>query len=261
MRILPALLITLLPIIGTADRTAREVIETQTSLHTLSNETVVMNISLLDRKGHQEERVLRRLDKEDPNQLTSSLTIFEAPKDIKGTALLTRENEKKPNDQWLYFPSQRRLQRIAQSRRNAYFMGTDFTYEDMDPEKIDDFLYTHLEPMNVNEVDCYVIEAVPANKAAQKSSGYAKRKLWIRKDILFTIKIEFFDRKGKLLKTQTNHELEQLNSNTWRANRSFMDNAAKRHQTEITVISRDTRTILSDEIFTDRHIRTGRYMK
>lgn len=258
---LSILAIALFPIIGTAaEMTAKEVIETQTSRHSLSNETVIMNIALIDRKGHREERILRRLCKEDSNELIRSLTIFDAPKDIKGTSLLTHENDKKPNDQWLFFPSQRRLQRIAQSRRNAYFMGTDFTYEDMDPEHIDDFSYVHLESDVIEGLDHYVIEAVPANKTTLKSSGYAKRKLWIRKDIFFAVKIEFYDRKGQLLKTQTNTALEQLDQNVWRANKSFMDNYTKRHQTEISVTSRDTRTLLADEVFTDRHIRTGRYM-
>lgn len=240
---------------------ARDIIEQQSERHTLTNEISRMEVTLIDRKGRREERMLRRLDKKQNDGMMHSLTVFDLPKDVKGTALLTRENGNGPNDQWLYFPSQKRMQRIAQARRSGYFMGTDFTFEDMDPENTDDFTYRHLQSETVVGHACHVIEAVPADRSAQRTSGYGKRILWIRKDILFSVKIEFYDKKGKLLKTQTNSELEELANGAWRAKRSFMDNHAKCHQTDIKVVSRDVDTKLTDDLFTARHITTGRYMQ
>ncbi len=244
-----------------AEMPARGVIDEQSNRHKLAHETTVMTVTLIDRKGFREDRTLRRLDKDRGNDLRSSLTVFDAPPDIKGTALLTRENEGKPNDQWLYFPSQRRLQRIAQARRNGYFMGTDFTYEDMDPENIDDYDYRHIRSEEIDGLDCFVIEAVPSDARRRRRSGYGRRLLWIRKDIFYTIRIDFFDRNNKLIKTQVNSELENLQAGVWRAKKSFVDNIAKQHQTEVVVMSRNTETGLPDGIFTDRHILTGRYMK
>jgi hypothetical protein len=244
-----------------AEMTAREVIDEQARRHKLTHETTVMTVTLIDRKGFRDERTLRRLDKDRGNDLVSSLTIFDAPSDVKGTALLTRENEGKPNDQWLYFPSQRRLQRIAQARRNGYFMGTDFTYEDMDPESIDNYAYRHVRSETLDGMDCFVIEAVPANEKQRRSSGYGRRLLWIRKDIFFTVRIEYFDRRNKLIKTQVNSELENLQGDVWRAGKSFVDNLAKHHQTEVVATSRDMETELPESTFTDRNLLTGRYMK
>ena len=243
-----------------AGMTAREIVDEQSHRHRLFHETTVMDITLIDRKGHREERTLRWLRKNEGNDLTSSLAVFDAPADIKGTALLTRENAGKPNDQWLYFPSQRRLQRIAQSRRNGYFMGTDFTYEDMDPENIDDYAYTHVESETVDGLDCFVIDAVPVEEH-RRASGYGRKRLWIRKDILFSVRIEFYDRKDSLLKTQRNSALKSIVGEAWRADEVFVDNVAKRHQTRVAVVSRDTETELGDDVFSDRHILTGRYMK
>jgi hypothetical protein len=244
-----------------AGMTAREIIDVQAKRHKLENETTVMTLTLIDRKGFRETRTLRRLDKDRGNGLMSSLTVFDAPADIKGTALLTRENEGKANDQWLYFPSQRRLQRIAQARRNGYFMGTDFTYEDMDPERIDDYAYRHVRSEAIEGVDCHVTEAVPADEKRRRTSGYGRRLLWIRKDLFFTIRIEFFDRRDVLVKTQVNSELGKVRGDVWRVEKSFVDNLAKQHQTEVVVVSRDTETLLPDDTFTDRNIRTGRYME
>ncbi len=244
-----------------AGMSAREVMDVQALRHKVPHETTVMKIELIDRRAYQEERILRRLDLDRGNDLMSSLMVFDAPADVRGTALLTRENAGQPNDQWIYFPSRRRLQRIAQARRNGYFMGTDFTYEDMDPESIDDYAYAHVRSENIDSNDYFVIEAVPASEKIQRASGYGKRVLWIRKDILFTIRVEFYDRNGNLMKTQMNSEVENLQGNVWRARRSFMDNINKQHQTIVEVISRDVTTELPETAFTERHILTGRYMQ
>jgi hypothetical protein len=244
-----------------AEMSAREVIDEQSRRHKLPNETTVMKITLIDKKGHQDERILRRLDKDRGKDLTSSLTVFEEPSDIKGTALLTRENEGKPNDQWLYLPSLRRMQRIAQARRSGYFMGTDFTYEDMDPENIEDYAYIHVRSETVSSNDCFVIKVVPTDEKRRRSSGYGYRLLWVRKDIFFTVRIEFYDRKNKLIKTQVNAPLKNLRGNIWRTEQVFVDNIAKQHQTAVDMISRDTESGLAEGLFTDRHILTGRYMQ
>lgn len=242
------------------EMSATQVVEENQSRHTLKNETTVMSITLIDRRGNRETRTLRQLYKERNNGLDSSLSVFEKPADVRGTALLTRENEGKDNDQWLYLPSQRRLMRIAQARRNGYFMGTDFTYEDMDPEKIDNYSYRHLREEQSDGADCYVIEAVPVEKH-RRSSEYAKRILWIRKDIFFIVRVEFHDRRGHLVKTQANSKLQQVGDRAWRAQASLVDNLLKQHQTAVDILSRDIETHLPDSCFSERHILTGRYLE
>lgn len=247
--------------LAAAELPAREIIEQHIDRHTLPDETTVLAIKLIDRKGAENTQHLRRLRKTEAGGLIRSLVVYDAPADIKGTALLTRENEGQSNDQWLYFPSRRRLQRIAQGRRSGYFMGTDFTYEDMDPEKPDQFSYAHLPEERIGDHLCYVIEARPADKQAARASGYGKRELWIRKDILFCIQVKFYDRQERLIKTRTHSDLVNLHGEVWRANRSFVDNLDKNHQTEVRITERDVRTEIPDDIFRERHITTGRYMK
>lgn len=244
-----------------AEMSARELMDEQSRRHRIPQETTVMNIVLVDRKGFREERVLRRVEKLRTEGLTSSLTVFDAPADVKGTALLTHENGDGPNDQWLYFPSQRRLQRIAQMRRNGYFMGTDFTYEDMDPEKTADFTYRLLEPETIDGHDCHVVEAVPSQEAQRRASGYGRRVVWIRKDILFTVRVDYFDHRDHLVKTQSIAEIAHLRGDAWRAGRTVVDNVAKQHRTEVSILARDTETEVPDGTFTERHILTGRYMQ
>lgn len=255
-----ALLLLAVPVSALAERSARDIMDEQYDRHRVSNETTHVSLTLIDRKGYEEVRTLRRLRSEQPDGLSRALTVFDAPADVKGTALLTRENKEKDNDQWLYLPSQRRMLRIAQSRRSGYFMGTDFTYEDMDPDNIDDYAYRLLGSEELDGSVCYLIEAVSADEKKERSSGYGKRKLWIRQDIVFTIQIEYFDRKGRLLKRQKNTELTNIRGDIWRAQRSFMDNTAKNHQTIAQVVQRDIDAEIPDEMFSERSLRSGRYM-
>ena len=80
-------------------------------------------------------------------------------------------------------------------------MGTDLTFEDLDPEEIDHFDYTVIREDKLDGQDCWVIQAVPADQEAERSSGYSRRVLWIRKDIYFTLRIDFYGRRGSLIKT------------------------------------------------------------
>ena len=248
-----------LPVLG--DLTAREIIDTQTARHRLRYETTVMKVILTDDNGVSEERELRRMESNPGDQAVKSLAVFDAPGDIEGTATMTWQHADRANDQWIYFPSQRRLQRIAQGQRSGYFMGMDFTYEDMDPEDIDHYSYELQDEETIDGQPCYVIDAVPATEKIRRSSGYSRRRLYIRKDIIFTVRICYFDRRGKPVKTLNNRELVSVSEEVWRANRTVVDNTAKSHQTDVRVESRDARTELPDSVFSERHLRSGRYRR
>ena len=62
----------------------------------------------------------------------------------------------------------------------------------------------------VDGQDCFVIEALPANDKEAEESGYSKRKLWIRKDISYTVKREFYDKKNQLEKVETDRKLVEV---------------------------------------------------
>jgi hypothetical protein len=124
-----------------------------------------------------------------------NLIRFTDPPEVKGVGFLSiaREAGKNP-DQWLYLPSMKRERRIASQDRDASFVGTDFNYEDM--EEFDHVKYkVSLEGEEVQEGQpCYVIEAVPLETGLK--SVYEKKVLWLRKDILFITRVDFF-KKGE----------------------------------------------------------------
>jgi len=163
--------------------------------------------------------------------LKRSLIVFKEPRDVTGTALLTWELDGGRSKQWLYLPGRKKLQRMASNSLKSYFMGTDLTYEDLMPDAIDDYTYTLTGEETLDGNVCYVIEVAPGTEEKSKVSGYSKRVVLVRKDILFTVKIDFYNRRGKLLKTQTNHDLEELDGDAWTAKKALIVRHKKNHKT------------------------------
>lgn len=248
-----------------ADMTGRQIMETQEDRQHVDSEygEELMLIKDLS-SGSQEKRDARRYGKDGEDGLSRSLFAFLSPADIAGTAVLTWEQEAE-DDQWLYMPATKKMQRIASGSKKNYFMGTDFTYEDMEGEDIENFNYTVLktETLNVDDKEwpCWVIEAVPANKEKRRESGYSKRIMWIDQDNFVTLKVEFYGRRRRLVKTQTVYDIENLTGTVWRAKKTLMDNTSKESQTLTMVTVRKVNEPMDDEIFTERFILTGKHIQ
>ena len=72
-------------------------------------------------------------------------------------------------------------------------------------------------------IEIYVVERTPVDE----NSGYARQVVWIDKQEYRPQKVEYYDRKGTLLKTLTFHDYRQYLGKFWRAGRWEMVN----HQT------------------------------
>ena len=241
--------------------TGRQIIELQRERHAVKSDTADIVMLLVDRRGNKKQRLIQRYDKEVENGLKRALIVFKEPKDIAGTSLLTWELEGGKDKQWLYLPAQKKMQRIAGHSKKGSFMGTDFTYEDLQPDTIKNYNYNLLDSEKVDKADCYVIEITPATKEKQKESSYSRRVVWIRKDIVFTVKIEFYDRRDRLLKTQTNHDLINIEGTIWMAKKSLMSNHKKRHKTLMGVKDRKINIFIDDTVFTERFILSGKHIR
>jgi len=239
----------------------RQIIELQKERHSVKSDTAEIVMLLVDRKGNKKQRLIRRYGKEFENGLKRALIVFKEPKDIAGTALLTWELEGGKEKQWLYLPAQKKMQRIAGHSKKGVFMGTDFTYEDLQPDAIENYNYNLLDTEKVDKADCYVIEITPATKEKQKESAYSRRVAWVRKDIFFTVKIEFYDRRCRLLKSQTNHNLVNLEGTVWMAKKSLMSNHRKNHKTLMGVKERRINIFIDDTVFTERFIMSGKHIR
>lgn len=236
----------------------REIMEEVDRRNQTNDEQVTIRMNLTDKRGKERLRHLRIYSKRDEKGNLKSLVRFTDPKDVKGTGLLTVEHADREDDQWLYLPILRKNKRIAGGARTNYFVGTDFTFEDMREEKLSAYNYELLRTEIIDGYECYVIEATPRTESDRKNSGYMRRELWIRKDVYFPIQIKYYDREGKFIKMETSYEIIEIKNNIWRPNRSLMKNHARQHETMVTTEKREINTGIPDRRFTLRELESGK---
>lgn len=186
--------------------------------------TADMVMTLKNRQGQSSRRILRIKTLEVANDGDKSLSLFDEPADIKGTAMLTFSHGLKPDDQWLYLPALKRVKRINSRNKSGPFMGSEFAFEDLGSQEVEKYRYNYLREESCgNGWKCHVIERTPA----YKYSGYSKQVAWVDTQAYRVVKVEFYDRKQALLKTLTANGFRQYLGKHWRPDTMLMQN----HQT------------------------------
>lgn len=163
------------------------------------------------------------------DDLETQLIRFTSPADIEGTAFLTVEKPGWETDQFLYLPALRRTRRIVSSQKSSRFVNSDFTYEDMERHRVDDYDYTIKGSITTSGVDCYILKTTPKPETV---SQYARTIGHIAKETLVPLYAEYFDAKGTKIKHYKVLNLEKIRE-IWTETTLMMEDIKKNHQTYI----------------------------
>lgn len=185
--------------------------------------TAELEMILRNRHGEESRRSLRNSTLEQEDDGDKGLVVFDAPADIDGTALLTFSHKTGDDDQWLYLPALARVKRISSSNKSGPFVGSEFAYEDISSQEVEEYSYRYLRDEDLEGKAAFVIERYPVDKR----SGYTRQVVWIDQAEYRTLKIDFFDRKDELLKTLELSGYERFLEAYWRPAQMQMVN----HQT------------------------------
>jgi hypothetical protein len=251
------LLLYALPAIPQEELTARQIIEKEELLNKGRDEFNNMSMKLINSRGQERNRKVEYYRKTDKDDNDSVLMRFLEPADVRGVGLLTIEQSDRDDDQWLYLPALKKVRRISSSDQTDNFMGTDFTYEDIRTEKLDKHEYKIVGSEVLDGHDCYIIEAVPAIEAQKKESGYSRREMWIRKDILLSVQIKYYDRKGEFFKIGIRRDIVEVAPDIYRPNFMEMKNLKTNHTTQLIFDNRRINQGIDDIIFTQRELKRG----
>jgi len=179
-----------------------------------------MKMVLRNRHGKESVRQIRVTNLEVDGDGDKGLTVFDEPRDIKGTSFLSYSHALEPDEQWIFLPALKRVKRISSSNKSGPFMGSEFAYEDISSFEIPKYSYLYLRDELFNGMDCYVLELRPQ----YQHSGYTKSHVWIDKAEFRSQKIDYYDRKDSLLKTQIFSDYQQYLDQYWRAHTMTMQN-------------------------------------
>jgi hypothetical protein len=228
--------------------------EIMTKVHDRENgksSIVESTMILTNDRGQTKERVVRAVRKE-YGDLSKSMIRFLSPADVKGTGFLIWENADRDDDQFLYLPALKQdPRRIASSEKGSRFMGTEFTYEDLENRKVDKDNHTLLREETLDGKKVYVVESIPKGGS---DSQYKKLVSWVRPDVWIPVKIEFYDNNGALLKVLTVKKIEQIQG-IWTTMDSIMDNVQDKKKTELVLGKVQYNSDIPDEFFTERYLK------
>jgi len=188
-----------------------------------------MVMILKNRQGQTSQRNIRIKNLEVSGDGDKSMSIFDTPRDVKGTAFLSFTHTNKADDQWLYLPALKRVKRISSKNKSGPFMGSEFAYEDISSQELDKYTYKWLRDEILDGHETYVLELKPT----YKHSGYTRQIIWGDKKMYRPWKIEFYDRKGKLLKTLTYSGYKQFLNKYYRPTEMFMTNHITKKSTSL----------------------------
>ncbi len=218
------------------------------------DQTARLEMILRNRQGQESRRRLRISTLEMTGDGDRSLIVFESPRDISGTALLSYTHALVPDDQWLFLPALKRVKRIASANKSGPFVGSEFAYEDLASAEVEKYRYTWLRDEPVQGRDAFVIEQHPA----YVRSGYTRRVVWLDKAWYQPLKVEFYDRRNALLKTLTVEGYAQYADRYWRPAKMRMVNHQTAKSTELTWIDYRFGNGLSDRDFDRNTLQRAR---
>jgi hypothetical protein len=206
-----------------------------------SDSTVKLSMVLRNAAGKESSRSLeiKTFEVQNENIGDKSLVIFDSPRDIKGTALLSHAQILDPDDQWLFLPALKRVKRISSTNKSGPFVGSEFAFEDFTATELNKYSYKWLRTEACGDMTCDVIERYPR----YENSGYTKQIAWIDQSVYQVRQLDFYDRKDSLLKTLVFEDYREYETGIWRAHTLNMKN----HQTEKS----------TELIYSDYHFKTG----
>jgi len=213
-----------------------------------------MVMTLRNKKGREIERLMINKSLEVVNDGDKSLTIFNTPKDVKGTAFLSFSHIEEADDQWIYLPALKRVKRIASRNKSGPFLGSEFAFEDLSSFEVKKNTYNYLSDETINGVDMFKVEMRPVDKF----SGYTRFISWVDKEHYRVHKIEFYDRRDTLLKTLTQEDYNLHRDKFWRANKQFMVNHKTGKSTDIVISDLTFDVDLDESSFNEKRLKNAR---
>lgn len=225
---------------------------------------VIQNFDMLltNKKGKTQSRktIIYRKDYDGERK---SMIVFQSPTNVKGTGFLSFDyhDNSKDDDQWLYLPALKKTRRISASNRGDYFLGTDFTYEDIklgSKMSVHDYNGNTIKTEVIDGKKCYLIESKPKNDKIKKELGYSKVQTWVDSEIWMVRKAKYWDEAGNLLKTSNVSSIQKIDG-IWTIQKLEAVNHKTGHKTTITFSNVDYKTSVEDDLFTEESLmRSGK---
>ncbi len=248
-----ALLLAAAAATGQARISGRQIMENVYDRPTGKDTQSELTMTLVNSRGDQRERHIKQFVK-DYGDVEKKIMFFLAPADVRNTSFMSwsYDEEGRDDDQWIYLPALKRVKRISSDSKSDYFMGSDFTYNDLGERHPSEDEHRLLREETLGDEPCYVVESIPKDPDYM----YSRTVSWVVEDRWIGLKREFYDQDGDLLKVLTVDSYDKIGG-YWVLLRFEMHDVQKDHTTEMRLENVQIDRGVSDSTFTERMMTRG----
>lgn len=194
-----------------------------------------------------------------------TVLFYKKPANVKGTGFLTFDypDPKVDDDQWLYLPALRKVRRISASDRGDYFMGTDFTYEDIKQSGrlgVNDYFYSREDNeiliVDGTEIKAIVLMATAKTKNISQELGHSRMKIRVDPSNWIVVKVDYWDAKNNLLKTALISDIRKIDG-VWTRHKREIKNNLTGHRSLFIFSNVDYKNDISENLFSKQSLVRG----
>jgi hypothetical protein len=226
-----------------ADEIAKKTLEHDT--FGFEGTEIKARLVLVEADGRTQERAFEGISKKGGDNLIRSVVRFTGPANIAGTSFLMIQHQGAPDEQHIYLPRMKTTRRIGGTgEREGSFMGSDFSYADLERKDLRDATYTRLPDEAVGSTPCFHIEAAP-----KVESAYSKLSLWIRQKDFIPLRVQMFGKDGKIIKTTFTRRIKEIDGKPVVVE-THTENAQTNHKTDLVLDEIVFKPDLPDALFT-----------
>ncbi|MFT5427095.1 MAG: hypothetical protein ACI9ZT_002052 [Gammaproteobacteria bacterium] len=211
---------------------------------------------MMDKNGNRDTRKVKRYSRVEADGSVKFLLLFDSPDEISGVALLANRDALGKTDKYIYLPAfgEQLIENVS-SRKDGKFLGTDFSIENLAGEVLDDYIYKRRADKKISGIEYFVIDVHrrqgEMTKVSSLDKAQANRRHLISKNNFYITQTEYFDNQGKVVKKQSQHDVNPVDGKMWRSNMILMEDSKEGHQSLIKINRRVfSRDYVSEEIFT-----------
>jgi hypothetical protein len=178
-----------------------------------------------------------------------NLTVVREPADVAGAGVLSWMHPDRRPDMWLYLPELGRIRQLNALAQRERFLGSDLTYEDLTGQSFFDRTHELLGEEDVDAEPTYRVES----RSTSDADAYARIVTWVSRRNFLPVRVEYYDRDGRLLKLGSFGGVREVKGIPTPATIT-MANVQSGHRTEIAVQEVDFGRALECDLFTRRRL-------
>lgn len=246
-----------IPHINYGKMTGRQIVSNY--LQTQNSETELAFISMntyasLEAASNRKNHRFLTLSNRNQDGSGSFIIRMIRPQEVNGVTVLSKTKSNSTVEQFIYLPEIGKINQIKGKGKSAKFLGTDFTFEDLQKEIPGNFSYERLDSNVIRGIKCYRVRATRISDSIE--SYYSHREMFIGMKSYNLHKINFYRKDNTLSKTleSYNYDSPKVKGETTRPRSMVMTDLEKNTKTEFIVIESRLNLKLDAALFTQKNI-------